>query len=134
MKESTDSAPLETTTGMRRFIANLKSSIRWGLGNALNKIGWPGHIQPHSFYDPLMDWMIEITVSRAYTVISIDGRDYYFKRLTGAMDGTGSGCCARFIQKKTGKPDGENVDRTVSSEAAAEADLIKRLFLGDSEP
>jgi len=35
---------------------------------------------------------LEIKVGIIYTRISVNGRDYYFSRLSGKFDGTGSGC------------------------------------------
>jgi len=45
-----------------------------------------------TFQDGLTGNEIEITLSGAYSVISINGRDYYFDRLTGRFGGTGLGC------------------------------------------
>lgn len=62
------------------------------LNNFLNKTGIPGAIQPFSWNDPVTGNMVIVTVKGGYTRLSVNGRDYYFDRITGSFDGTGMGC------------------------------------------
>ena len=59
---------------------------------ALNRWGIPGAVQPISFEDSVTGDEIEVTLQGSFSVISINGRDYYFDRVTGRFGGTGSGC------------------------------------------
>lgn len=58
----------------------------------LHTIGAPGAIQNQEITDSLTGQRIEIRVGDLFTRISIDGRDYYFTRIRGRLDGTGCGC------------------------------------------
>lgn len=65
------------------------------LGRILNGVGFAGLVQPIVMDDPVTSQHIEIRVSSLFTEISVDGRDYYFRRLTGKYDGAGMGCSNR---------------------------------------
>ena len=69
-----------------------RSDIRARLGGLLNRMGVPGAIQPFEVHDGVTGQHIKVTVSSRFTVIQVNGRDYYFYRLTGRFDGTGMGC------------------------------------------
>lgn len=66
--------------------------LRERIGNLLNRRRVPGFVQPMSLDDPVTGQRIEITVSPLFTTVSVNGRDYFFRRLTGKFDGTGMGC------------------------------------------
>ncbi len=83
--------PVIATYGRRNW-RNWWSDIRAGIGVLLNRIGAPGAIQPFEIHDELTDQHIKVTVSPRFTIIQVNGRDYYFYRLTGGFDGTGMGC------------------------------------------
>lgn len=59
------------------------------VGKLLNGLGAPGFVVPMKIHDSLTNTQIEVRLSGFFTVISIDGRDYYFKRLSGRYDGSG---------------------------------------------
>ena len=83
--------PAAATYGRRNW-RNWWPNIRGGLGGLLNRMGVPGAIQPFETHDALTGQHIKVTVSARFTKIQVDGRDYYFYRLTGGFDGTGMGC------------------------------------------
>ena len=56
---------------------------------ALQRLGVPGAIQNVEIDDPVTGQKLEIRVNRLSTRISIDGRDYYFERLSGRFSGAG---------------------------------------------
>ncbi len=62
------------------------------LGNILNYFHIPGFVKPFKTVDKLTAIHIEVRLSGFFTVISINGRDYYFRRLSGKFDGSGFGC------------------------------------------
>jgi hypothetical protein len=70
----------------------IKTRLREWLGAALNRRRVAGFVQPISYQDLVTGDLIEIRVSALFTVLSVSGRDYYFRRLTGRFDGTGMGC------------------------------------------
>lgn len=67
--------------------------LREGLGEFagkfLNWFGVAGFVQPMEIKDTLTGSSVSVRVSGYFTVITIDGREFYFKRLTGAYDGSG---------------------------------------------
>ncbi len=56
----------------------------------LNKIGLPGIIRESVINDDLTNQKITIKTGVLFTVLTVNGRDYYFNRLSGKFDGTGS--------------------------------------------
>lgn len=70
----------------------LKSRLRQFAGRTLGRLRMPGLIASTTINDPLSGQRLEIRVGTICTRISVNGRDYYFSRLSGKFDGTGSGC------------------------------------------
>jgi hypothetical protein len=66
--------------------------IREATGKLLTRLRVPGAISNTVVEDTLTGQNIEVRVGALFTRISINGRDYYFNRLTGKFDGTGMGC------------------------------------------
>ncbi len=66
--------------------------IRKSIGRFLNGLKIPGQIRDILIQDDLTGQEIDIAVGIFFTRISVNGRDYYFRRLTGKFDGTGMGC------------------------------------------
>ena len=73
-------------------VAAFSSGLRGLAGRILNAMGAPGAIRSTELTDPLSGQKIEIRVGILFTRISINGRDYYFSRFRGRLDGTGCGC------------------------------------------
>ena len=46
-------------------------------------------IKPFVYHDKVTGQTISLKKSSYYTILSIDGRDYYFNRETGEFDGPG---------------------------------------------
>lgn len=70
----------------------LRSRIREAIGRALNKIGVPGAIKDAEIKDAVTGQELTVCVSPWFVRINVDGRDYFFNRITGRFDGTGTGC------------------------------------------
>ncbi len=68
----------------------LGSRMRMGIGRLLNRLGVPAAIQPVEFTDETTKQHVAVAVDDLFVRLSVDGRDYYFDRLTGRFDGTGS--------------------------------------------
>jgi hypothetical protein len=70
----------------------LKSRARQWAGRILTRVGVPGAIKPMETIDGVTGQKVAVSVGDLFVRLSIDGRDYYFDRLTGRFDGTGLGC------------------------------------------
>lgn len=66
------------------------SRLRAGIGRMLNRLGAPAVIQPMEVTDEITKQHVAVAVDDLFVRVSVDGRDYYFDRLTGRFDGTGS--------------------------------------------
>jgi hypothetical protein len=69
-------------------VATLRA--REWLGRFANWIRIPGAIKPTEIHDPLTGQRIAVTVDAFFVRLTVNGRDFYFNRLTGRFDGTGS--------------------------------------------
>jgi hypothetical protein len=67
-----------------------RSRVRAGVGRLLNKLGVPAAIKPMEVTDAITKQHVAVAVDDLFVRVSVDGRDYYFDRLTGRFDGTGS--------------------------------------------
>jgi len=70
----------------------LYGRVREGLGRILNFLRVPGRIKNLAVKDELTGQEIEVHVGVLFTRLTVNGRDYFFNRLTGKFDGTGIGC------------------------------------------
>jgi hypothetical protein len=62
------------------------------LGTLMNRLGVPGAVRDIHLKDALTGYEIEVETGILYTRISLNGRDFYFHRLSGRFGGTDSGC------------------------------------------
>jgi hypothetical protein len=75
-------------------ITILRGRVREAFCRLLNRWGVPGAIKPMDFQDAVTKQHISVQYGLFFMVLTIDGRDYYFDRITGRFDGTGlSACC-----------------------------------------
>jgi hypothetical protein len=65
--------------------------LRMWCGNLANRLGLPGSIQPVDIHDRITGQHIAVTVGALLVCVTVNGRDFYFNRITGRFDGTGSG-------------------------------------------
>lgn len=64
--------------------------LKQQVGRFLNCLGVPGFIRPMEMYDELITHtLLQVRATPLFTIISVDGRDYYFYRISGKFDGTG---------------------------------------------
>jgi hypothetical protein len=68
----------------------LKGRLREALGNALTRCHLPGALQEARVHDPLTGTELTVHIGALYTVVTVNGRDFYFDRVTGSYSGTGS--------------------------------------------
>lgn len=85
--------PTERTVHPARGGATLTDVIagrmRGWVCRILNKVGIPGAIQNTEIYDHATGQKITVTVG-ASVRLTVNGRDFYFDRITGQSVGTGS--------------------------------------------
>ena len=67
-----------------------RGRLRVAVGGFLNRVRVPGAVQPVDVTDNVTGQCLSVAVSALYTRITVNGRDYYFDRITGRFDGTGS--------------------------------------------
>jgi hypothetical protein len=86
--------PTHRTTRAARggatFVQIMVARCKRFLGMGLSRIGFPGLIKPMSWKDETTGQNIDVSVGDLFVCLSVNGRDYYFNRLTGEFDGTGS--------------------------------------------
>jgi hypothetical protein len=68
----------------------LKLRARALLGRLANWIGTPGAIAPTEINDAMTGQQITVAVEALLVRLTVNGRDFYFNRMTGRFDGTGS--------------------------------------------
>jgi hypothetical protein len=73
------------------FLQVLWGRLRLWLGRVAEWMGLPGVIQNSNIRDRLTGQNIRVRVGQLFTVLSVNGRDYFFSRFTGRFNGTGSG-------------------------------------------
>jgi hypothetical protein len=67
-----------------------KGRLRDWLGQGLNRIGAPGAIAPVEIQDHATGQQIAVAVGALFVRLTVNGRDFYFDRITGHHDGSGS--------------------------------------------
>lgn len=65
--------------------------LRDVLAAVLERLHAPALIRPFSYDDPTTGQHVELRTSSRYAVLSVNGRDYFFNRESGTLDGAGSG-------------------------------------------
>lgn len=73
------------------IIDKIVTELRYGLGSLLNWFEVPGPVKPMDIYDDLTATRVRVVTGSLFTIISVDGKDFYFHRLTGKYDGSGKG-------------------------------------------
>jgi hypothetical protein len=67
----------------------IKGRLREALGRLATRLGLPGAMQPIELLDEATGQHIGVTVGTLTVRLSVNGRDFYFDRLTGRYVGAG---------------------------------------------
>lgn len=67
--------------------------FREAIGRLLRVLRVPGAVADCDIEDAVTGQRVTVCVGASFTRISVDGRDYYFDRITGKLNGTGSAIC-----------------------------------------
>ena len=68
----------------------VKGRLRRLVGQCINRLGLPGSIQVMEFEDVAVGRHVSVAIDDLFVCLKIDGRDYYFDRISGKFDGTGT--------------------------------------------
>ena len=63
--------------------------LRWYVGKALNFFGFTSPIRECEYTSSLADTRVVVRQRELFTVVTVNGLDVYFHRLTGQIDGIG---------------------------------------------
>jgi hypothetical protein len=63
--------------------------IRGWSGRILNIAGFPGFVRPCQYNATITDAYVAVRLSPRFTIVSVNGLDVYFHRVTGTIDGIG---------------------------------------------
>ena len=58
-------------------------------GRVANVAGLPGIVRECDYYSESLEVAVRVRMNRRFTVITVNGVDVYFYRLTGYIDGVG---------------------------------------------
>lgn len=81
--------PKAAAMGASRYVI-LKGRLRERVGRLLNWMGAPGAIRDMAVTDEAAGHSVAVAVGDLFVKLTVNGRDYYFDRVTGRFDGTGS--------------------------------------------
>jgi hypothetical protein len=73
-------------------VRRIKDGVRQTPAVLYSILELPGLVQPIDYADVVTGDRVRIQVGKRYTVIAVNRREYWFRRLTGAFDGTGYAC------------------------------------------
>lgn len=64
-------------------------------GGVANRAGYPGLVRAGRWRSEHLEVDVTVRTSRLFTVVTVNGVDVYFYRLSGGYDGIGASCRAR---------------------------------------
>lgn len=73
------------------FISTIRRVTREKMARCFQLLKAPGLIKEFEYVDPVTDQTTYLTTTSNYSILSIGDRQFYFDRITGKFDGTGSG-------------------------------------------
>jgi hypothetical protein len=75
------------------FLSRVRLRLRVAAGTLLNLLGFPGFVRECKYRGTQTEAEITVQQGALFTIISVNGLDIYFHRLTGTIDGVGSTNC-----------------------------------------
>jgi hypothetical protein len=66
------------------------STIKFHLGKIANLLGYPAIVRECDYRSRTIDTFVTVKRRELYTVITVNGVDVYFNRLSGSIDGVGT--------------------------------------------
>jgi hypothetical protein len=77
----------------------LRRSVRNAIGWTLQKLRFPAVIREFEYVDPVTDQTTYLTTTKNYSILTAGDRQFYFDRVTGKFDGTGSASQLRIARR-----------------------------------
>lgn len=89
--------PAGPSAGLRKLYLEIYHRLTPVIGWLFVKLNVPGLIRNYEGHDQLTGQHLRSTLSRAFVILNVDGRDCYFDRFTGHFGGTGMSmpCCTQ---------------------------------------
>lgn len=84
MKEHHATTSSRVALAWMRFKDAFANAVGWGL----EKLRTPAVLKEFEFVDPETNETVFLSTGRRYSVLNIRGKRFFFKRVTGALDGT----------------------------------------------
>jgi hypothetical protein len=75
------------------LLSRVRLTIRVFFGKVFSLAGIPGLVRECTYSAGVTNAEISVKVKDLFTVVSVNGMDIYFHRLTGAIDGVGVNRC-----------------------------------------
>lgn len=88
-------------TGWRYVYNRIRTELHWLYGSLLNMLGFPGFIRPTDSWSQVTRETIKVQVTPLFTIVSINGNDYYFRRRDGVYDGSGTTNVDQWLNSRT---------------------------------
>jgi hypothetical protein len=80
------------------ILSKARLRLRLLLGYLFNLAGVPGLVRECTYSGSAAKAEITVRLSGMFTIISVNGLDIYFHRLTGSIDGLGTMSCCKLDQ------------------------------------
>lgn len=81
--------PPTMSSGINRLFDHVALMITDFIADTLNLLRAPGFVRPIDIQDELTGAHLKVQITTLYTIITVDGNDFYFERITGKYDGSG---------------------------------------------
>jgi hypothetical protein len=81
---------LFVTSPVRLLGLRLRDLWREGFGRVLEMMHAPAKIKEFEYVDPITNETVYLSTGARYSVLRIGDRHFFFNRLTGRFDGTGT--------------------------------------------
>lgn len=87
---------VEGTVTVKEFLSRIRLWMRVFGGKVYNLAGIPGIVRDCDYSASAYDARIKVRSKELFTIITVNGLDIYFHRLTGTIDGVGFGVTSNY--------------------------------------
>lgn len=88
-----------TSAVKRRWISWLRLRLRVLAGKLYNLAGVPGIVRDCDYAATAHDVKIQVRARELFTIVTVNGLEIFFHRLTGAIDGVGISPTPEYLQQ-----------------------------------
>src|SRR5271157_6028102 len=97
-------AQFDRGSPIRQILSRTRIYVRLFLGGLFNLAGIPGLVRECNYGGTTTKAEITVRHGGLFTIISVNGLDIYFHRLTGSIDGVGTMSCCKSDQADGSAP------------------------------